>query len=692
MCKKTDGWVWCVAGLTVWFGVSALGADSVRALPAATVVEQGASTTGSAFPVAEERWIVRRGSAAVSFDLPAIGKHGLRIGEIDGIGSALLGDSVQWAFGINPDSTLTFSVVENSLSEFLGGEILLIGKLGLIVGDAEYSLDELSITPAGGDPPLALWLAEPAGTENPGLRMHRVKTGFDPATQMLTLRSPELHVSPELAQIMGDPELVNVVIGSMTIRAKAEWVGGVQPEIGVGDDIVDEASGSRTASGNLFRGPDMTFCQLYGLGQYGRSGDIVGLSVATTSWNVGDQDLMWFNIPDEEHPYIVMNLFRLKDDRFEQIGQSHIKHGFYALGSHQCGGPSCTYESGHGPGDWLGTGCTDTYGAGLNASQSGLGPKYEVDPWAGYWYYPGSHMQGSHGHDGQINHRLQVHDSDLNPPQNPDATYYSEGYYVVLDDVNAMNSAAWKEVTITSGAPGGTWYFGMSGSGTFPNTGYALDAWTGAQQTILAQQIPVIEFVSPDGRCQLGAKATDLGDGQWHYEYALLNIDMDRQVGSFSIPIPANTEVSNVEFHAAEHHGEPVNTADDDAVPIDNAPWTIAVSADAVTWSTTTNPVRWGTLYNFRFDADVSPGDAVVSLGMFRAGIPAEVTGLTVGPLLACPPTTPDLDGDGDVDAADLAQLLGSWGPCVCCPADFDVDGTVGASDLAILLGAWGPV
>ncbi len=54
---------------------------------------------------------------------------------------------------------------------------------------------------------------------------------------------------------------------------------------------------------------------------------------------------------------------------------------------------------------------------------------------------------------------------------------------------------------------------------------------------------------------------------------------------------------------------------------------------------------------------------------------------------LAC--TEPaDLDGDCDVDALDLALLLGAWGS-LRAPADLDGDGTVGAPDLAILLGAW---
>ena len=50
-----------------------------------------------------------------------------------------------------------------------------------------------------------------------------------------------------------------------------------------------------------------------------------------------------------------------------------------------------------------------------------------------------------------------------------------------------------------------------------------------------------------------------------------------------------------------------------------------------------------------------------------------------------------DLDGDGQTGAADLAQLLGSWGLCQLCPADLNGDGIVDATDLAFLLGGWGP-
>jgi 1,4-alpha-glucan branching enzyme len=52
-----------------------------------------------------------------------------------------------------------------------------------------------------------------------------------------------------------------------------------------------------------------------------------------------------------------------------------------------------------------------------------------------------------------------------------------------------------------------------------------------------------------------------------------------------------------------------------------------------------------------------------------------------------------DLNGDGKVNAADLAILLGNWGLTPATPAQGDLDGnqTVNAADLARLLAAWAP-
>jgi len=96
--------------------------------------------------------------------------------------------------------------------------------------------------------------------------------------------------------------------------------------------------------------------------------------------------------------------------------------------------------------------------------------------------------------------------------------------------------------------------------------------------------------------------------------------------------------------------------------------------------------------------------------GDFKVGDMAHVTGFAHGPCftLVCgayagcfsyntiepcagdPPG--DLDGDGDVDFADLLQLLSAWGPCTSIPEcfeDLDGSGEVGFGDLLILLANW---
>ena len=60
----------------------------------------------------------------------------------------------------------------------------------------------------------------------------------------------------------------------------------------------------------------------------------------------------------------------------------------------------------------------------------------------------------------------------------------------------------------------------------------------------------------------------------------------------------------------------------------------------------------------------------------------------TTGDAVCAPPcVAADIDCDGDVDATDLATLLGNWGGTGA--GDIDGNGTVDAADLAGLLGAW---
>jgi len=80
-------------------------------------------------------------------------------------------------------------------------------------------------------------------------------------------------------------------------------------------------------------------------------------------------------------------------------------------------------------------------------------------------------------------------------------------------------------------------------------------------------------------------------------------------------------------------------------------------------------------------DVLIGGGDGKIYLYQGVTGGPPPVTECS------CPA---DLDDSAEVDAADLAQLLGSWGECPGCPGELSGDGMVDAADLAMLLGSWG--
>ncbi|MCP3903963.1 MAG: hypothetical protein GY715_10050 [Planctomycetes bacterium] len=59
-----------------------------------------------------------------------------------------------------------------------------------------------------------------------------------------------------------------------------------------------------------------------------------------------------------------------------------------------------------------------------------------------------------------------------------------------------------------------------------------------------------------------------------------------------------------------------------------------------------------------------------------------------IGTSATCPP---DLNGNGDVDFADILVIIGAWGPCAGCPEDLNNNGQVDFADILVVIGAWGP-
>jgi len=369
-------------------------------------------------------------------------------------------------------------------------------------------------------------------------------------------------------------------------------------------------------------GPDLVLHDLFETQKWGQVDGITAYSIGTEICNLGDENANWVdNTPD--HPVIAQNMYRLKDGRFEQIGMSWLKHGFFAVNGSACG--NCQFP-GFG-GDLLGPFCSDPYDSDLNGQQGsfgtgGLGPRSEVNAATGEFLFP----YGSQGQTGDaIYKRLQVHNVDLEPAMNEGALYFIEGQYVTRDDAlagNKNNNAAYRQVRVND-----LLNLVMEGP-TQPGT-TAIHAWQ--------EQDPEVDLVDieidQDGLMTLGARVTAIDVGLWRYEYALHNMNSDRSGQAFQIPVPEGVTVSNAGFHDVDYHsGEPYDLTD-------WTPTTPGAGGGMMRWETTpfdqdenANALRWGTLYNFRFDADAPPGPVSASIDLFRPGSPAAVTAMTLGP------------------------------------------------------------
>ncbi len=385
--------------------------------------------------------------------------------------------------------------------------------------------------------------------------------------------------------------------------------------------------------------PDVIVGDLTGKTRWGTVGGITAFSVGTTSCNIGSCWLEWES-GNPKHPVIGQNMYRLKNGRFEQIGQSWLKHGFTALAETLCS-TSCIPPNG---GDRLGVNCSDPYSSSLNGNQTRLGPKFEVNPKSGAFPYPPT--DGSRTGN-VIYKRLQVQNVDLDPAQNTGALYWVEGHYVTHDDASANNqnnNTSVRPITISVLSAGN---FDITLTGSTQRMKSAIELWPTIDPgvTLTNTNVP------GDGRVILGARATSLGGGQYRYEYAFYNQNSDRAIGSFSVPIPPGAAISNVGFHDVSYHsGEPFVGTD----------WSSTVDATSVKWNCETfaanpnaNALRWGTLYNFRFDANVPPGNFQITAGIFKPGSPTSFTINTVVPS-AC-------NSDG---------VCQSGEDCTNCPAD----------------------
>ncbi len=488
-----------------------------------------------------------------------------------------------------------------------------------------------------------------------------------------------------------------------------------------------------------FGGADLVICRVGGTSNatgyrnVGSSGGIRAFSADSVICNYGDAPCTWYagpNEPDNNHPVISQTMYRLRNGRLVQIGQSWLKHGGFATQATECG-LTCIPYTGGVPS--LGIGCCDAYSSLTNATLF-AGPKSEVNPYTGSFPYPFcSPADGGMNcppANPPIDRLLQVNEADIDTTT-AGVQYFFQMHVITPDEITTAvprsdaNNVSYRPLIF------GTDKIITAWAGPTVAALPAIRAWklNGLGPGVADPNVvEATADVPGDGRFYFAAKATTLGGGVWQYEYAVQNYNSHRAGQAFSMALPVGHALQNVFFHDVDSHsGEPYSNVD----------WAQSISPTSVSWATqpyvvdpNANALRWDTLYNFRFQSARPPKSGVVTLALFRPpalqGEPTQIsvslpmpdndcnangvgdsTDISLGTSLdanadgvpdecqsACPA---DINHSGAVDVADLLTVITSWGTCAIptnCPADIappEHDGVVNVSDLLKVITNWGP-
>lgn len=454
---------------------------------------------------------------------------------------------------------------------------------------------------------------------------------YDPSEQLLSIDLGRLLISADYAAALGRPDDTGTLVGQMSIRATMR----AAEVTHVVDGEVDAAVLPANPETGTVPGPDVIVGDLSGLAQFGSaSGTQVGLAVGTDSCNAGTIDLNWFANPSNDHPVIPQNLYRMSggasnDERFEQVGQSSVKHAFTALTNNLC-----AFGCNGVGGSRLGSGCSDPYGASLNAGPN-LGSRAWINPFTGF-YPRNDSATPNNSHSGHTHlgpsHRILTEIADLNTSLNPGAKYFAEGQYITPHEYawcqsnptqcNQYNNISYRQYNVNgTGSP-----FTFSAAASTVRMKPAIMAWTGSTQ------VEIRPAPGVDGIGTVAFKVTNPSPGVWHYEYAIYNQNIDRAIQSFSIPVGQGVTLSNIGFKAPPQH--PGWSADGtlNNQGFSSSPWAGVQTGGAITWSSESfaqnqnaNAIRWGTMYNFRFDSNRPPTNVNATLGFFKTGDPLTV-------------------------------------------------------------------
>ena len=580
----------------------------------------------------------------------------------------------EW-FEVREAGGLTFTVLNGSMQQFTGGSLQMRGGYVLKLSDgSSIDLRDLSFRIRSDDPKI---LDVVSGDGKAWFHTDRVMFELANGKKTLAIRAADLRIAPALANRIGRSDAANIEIADLMLDTAIN----IQ-----GTDVVEGGScdpypwpGAATGDGDTYKADlfmqaiqfDPVGCQSCdgpggandgtvswapsstlknnvnnGTAQATISGDPLGTSTALYAgyiawWTKFTGSPPDYNPPykNDQHPFLIWNLYRFNaDGSFEQIGRSGVKHAFVSVNV------GCQDTCDHMGGHALGRGCGDTYGSGNNDSPWDMAPRSEIVPARGIWGRCGSifdpnctgNYDNQDGGNDEWTQRLKTHESQVDPAANPGATYIMDSWYIARQDINIYNSMA--TVTGTPHYQSSMWSF--SGQSNF-RLGAAIDRWV--DPTNLPPNSMNTELAVTEGHAKVAVKVTDLGDGTWRYDYAVMNFDFARAVtqgqgeghgpdprvvsnmGFDSLTIPAGGTIGTTKFSNGTVDGE-------------NA-WTESSADGSVTWTAPEGgTLDWGTMYSYSIVSSSAPVAGNATLHVAESGTPASYDVATLVPA----PSGPD--------------------------------------------------
>ena len=510
---------------------------------------------------------------------------------------------------------------------FSGGDIHLSSDLSLRHGNRELRLEGLRLVPGE---QLRIPVLQLFDRHNRHLaNVTHIHLLADPAAGTVQLHNADVTATPELARILDRPEIANMPIGQLWLDLALD----VPPGADLSGQGLDFSGQGLSCDGRPHWPQDgyevdveMKSINVVAGGGFDPNTGRLKITPAATLKNAGEADVPWFrqfvpaspsvypHEPRDQHPFLVWNLYRIMDGRIEQLAASGVKHAFFTINV------NCDLNCFNGNILW--PGCEDTYGVSNNDSSTYQAPRHEIDASLGMWKSCGSFFDpectGSQtGSSGSWNNRMLVDPAELNHGP-AGAEYFLDAWYVIQFDVDIWNTMGYHRITPNQGGSGG---YTFNPLGPFTQ-GPLLNQWVaeGTTDPLAVHRVITVPSLTPDepypgnmpqGHLRVLLQVTELDDGNWRYNYAVMNFDFDRGVEEFAIALDPEAELIETWM------GGPPDVLD--------AAWQAIRLDDRVVFRGQPDEILpWFTLYNFELVTDQAPvGKGAVRLGAAGSADPA---------------------------------------------------------------------